>query len=162
MISQGEFIETYILDDEEDYYYDDKWLHIYNLGGLKEIKIEDLPSGIKFTKWCYTSIVLENIEKIPPNVIFNNRGWIEIPYVKEISENVVFNNAGYLQLTRIGKVHPTVEFINLGDIFYDGYNIPKEIYFNNDGDVYIHKDVKKISKGVVFDNNDKYISENKV
>ena len=167
MITHKRFIKKYDLK-KSDYYQENEWLYIYNLR-VNEIKINELPSKIEFTKECDTHITftvfLENIKIIPSDVIFNNNGNVEIDYVEEILENVVFNNNGHVRLgsffdkyktEELKKIHPSVKFTNNGDIYLGGIidKIPKEISFNNKGNITICF-VKEISENVTFSNNGK-------
>jgi len=164
MITHEEFIKKHNL--KESYYYQENgWLYILKLARFsypEYITIEELPSKIKFTEKCNHSIIIEKIKKIPPDVIFNNRGYVKIYYVEEISKNVIFNNRGFVELGdfvdrnnigKLKKIHPSVKFINNGDVFLHSIinKIPSGIVFNNKWDVRLYY-VEEISENVTFSN----------
>jgi len=157
MITHEDFIKEYRLE-KSDYYQENGWLYILKLTkySLFTRIIDKLPSKIKFTNECKSNIS-SKIEKIPPDVIFNNIGWVDFPNVKEISENVIFNNYGSVFLgesINIGilkKIHPSVKFTNAGNLYLRNDKIPNEIVFSNLENVYIAH-VKEISENVTFEN----------
>ena len=163
MITHEEFIKKYDLFRRRKCYQKNGWLYIRNFYIYEDEKYEtffELPSKIEFTRDCNFDIKLD-VEKIPPDVIFNNRGHVEIYYAEEISENVLFNNDGVLRLGDykgpifqiLKKIHPSVKFINNGDVYLGDIidKIPKEISFNNKGDVYAFF-IENFSENVIFNN----------
>lgn len=78
------------------------------------------------------NLFLEEIESIPPGVIFRNKGISGIPRstiggsvhldsVKELPEGTEFHNGGgvYLDsIESISSIHSTTEFNNLGEVFF--------------------------------------------
>ena len=172
MITHEEFIKKYNLFKNFNYHQENGWLRILYLqdwGG--KIIFEELPSKIEFTEKCKFNISIEKIKKIPPDVVFNNKGNVDILHAEEISENVVFNNDGSLLLgdlpfykdydlekfIKLKKIHPSVKFTNNGYVFFSCivYKIPSGIVFNNKGDLYLGE-LKKVHSSVKFIN-DRFI-----
>jgi len=173
MMTHEEFIKKHNLSIRR-YYQKNGWLYVnfYSLRDdeyyYNEIKFYDLPSKIEFTEECDFDIILD-IEKIPPDIIFNHRGDVEILYAEEISENVVFNNLGdvhlgydfdrYIlpplgrKLMKIYQIHPSVKFKNVGNVYLGDIinKIPKEISFDNKFNVFCFF-IKEISENVIFNN----------
>jgi hypothetical protein len=65
------------------------------------------------------SIDLQEITSIPPNVIFNNSGYVFLTKLTSIPPNVTFNNRRYIDLRNCLKIDSSVIFNNEGSIFVD-------------------------------------------
>lgn len=65
------------------------------------------------------SIDLRDITSIPPNVIFNNSGYVFLTKLTSIPPNVIFNNRRYIDLRNCLKIDSSVIFNNEESIFVD-------------------------------------------
>jgi len=109
----------------------DKDKIIYNLAGdVVEITGSN---GLGY-KW---NVQIHHIKKLPPGVIFNNKGNVHMTDLHEIPEGVQFNNGGNIVLgvaTRGIKIHPSTVFNNGKSKIMIGYNRGGRYMFNTSGD----------------------------
>ena len=93
-----------------------------------------------------------DIESIPPNVMFRNRGSLYLNELKSIPPGTKFRNTDGVHLKSVKSLSPDVEFRNGGIVrLREIDDLPPGIEFNN-GDYVYFKDLKSISPGVVFKN----------
>jgi hypothetical protein len=86
---------------------------------LKENKISYEIKGNKVVITHMDTIFLHNIDTIPSNVEFNNRGSIYLYRIKFLPQGVVFNNSGSVTLDSVRSISKGVYFNNEGVIELD-------------------------------------------
>ena len=77
------------------------------------------------------------IDGIPPGVVFNNSGVVDIP-IDHVSDDVEFNNGGYVNLSYVISIGKNVKFKNNGNVFLGKHlnRINSSVEFNNSGAIY--------------------------
>jgi hypothetical protein len=80
------------------------------------------------------------IDSIPSNVTFVNKGFISLPRLKEIPEGVTFNNSAYVSLVMVDKISSDTIFNNRGFVAVPILvTIPAGVQFNNRGTIETNK-----------------------
>jgi len=84
----------------------------------------------------YHDHIIMDIDSIPSNVTFINKGFISLPRLKEIPEGVTFNNSGYASLEMVDKISSDTIFNNRGFVAVPKLEkIPAGAQFNNRGTI---------------------------
>lgn len=79
-----------------------------------------------------------NIKSLPPNVVFKNKGIVDLSQVQEIPPGTEFKNTGYVDLQKIKSIPPGTVFENDGSLYLEGLEVlDKDVRFNNKGDVHL-------------------------
>jgi hypothetical protein len=138
-MKQEEFIEVL---KEEGYSYEiegDKLvvdLHNNYLGNI-HLDIESIPPNVMFRN--RGSLYLSELKSIPSGVEFRNTDGVHLKSVKSLSPDVEFRNGGIVRLKGIDDLPPGVEFNNGDYVYFNNLkSIPPGVVFNNGGDVHLN------------------------
>jgi hypothetical protein len=81
-----------------------------------------------------------DIDSMPSNVTFVNKGFISLPKLKVIPEGVTFNNSAYVSLWMVDKISSDTIFNNMGFVAVPILvTIPAGVQFNNRGTIETNK-----------------------
>jgi hypothetical protein len=90
------------------------------------------------------NIDLNQLEILPANVIFNNKGNVYLNKLKALPDNVIFNNAGYAYLQNIETLSDTTQFNNTGEVDLRSLTVlSNNIKFHNKGGIDLYS-IKKL------------------
>ena len=102
-MTQEEFIK--VLEDLKGYSYE--------IEGDKIVVTEDGDVYLdSIEEW-------EELDTIPPDVVFMNNGNVFLNFLKTLSTSVEFNNRGYVVLESLTSISPDVVFKNGGEVELD-------------------------------------------
>lgn len=81
-------------------------------------------------------IELDYLKEISEDVIFRNKGIVDLSRLGSIPNNTIFENDGIVNLMGLVDLPPGVKFRNKGDVWLNSINyIPKGVEFTNDGGI---------------------------
>jgi len=85
------------------------------------------------------NVNLSDLESLPNNIQFNNKGVVYLPNLTSLPDNVQFNNKGVVYLSSLKSLPDNVQFNNKGVVYLSSLkSLPMNKYeiFKNDGIVY--------------------------
>ena len=83
----------------------DEKRYLYKIEGDKIVVTEE---------WI---VHLDSLESLPPDVQFNNRGYVDLNSLETLPPGVVFNNGGDVSLSSLKELPPGVQFNNRGTVY---------------------------------------------
>lgn len=101
-----------------------------------------------------SGVFLPRLESIPPNVKFENSGYVDLSFLEDLPEGISFKNSGNVFLSLVERIPGGTVFLNQEDVVLEELKeIGGEVIFSNGGKVWLDSiDLSGFSKGVRFQN----------